>query len=88
MGVDDDPAFRRLPEHLGQPRDRQRAGVDDVGEHLPGPDRGQLVDVADQQQPGRRRDRLQQREHQRRVDHAGLVEDQEIAVERIVGVAA
>ena len=31
--------------------------------------------------------RLQQGEHQRRVDHAGLVDDEEIAIERVVGVA-
>jgi len=87
VGVNDDPA-RRLPERLGQPGDRQRAGGDDVGENLPGADGGELVDVAGQEQSGVRRDRLDDREQQRRVDHARLVEDEEIAVEGIVGVAA
>ena len=48
--VGDDPALGRLPEHLGQPDHRHRARGDDVGQHLPRPDRGQLVDVADQDQ--------------------------------------
>ena len=38
-----------LPEHLGQPHHRHGAGGDDVGQHLAGPDRGKLVDVADDQ---------------------------------------
>ena len=50
MRVGDDPALRRLPEHLGQPDHRHRPAGDDVGQHLARPDRGQLVDVADQDQ--------------------------------------
>ena len=46
--VDDDAARGRLPEDLGQPHHRHRARGDDVGQHLPGPDRRQLIDVADQ----------------------------------------
>ena len=83
VGVDDDPALGGLAEHLGQPHDRHRAGADDVGQHLPRPDRGQLVDVADEQQGGAVRQRLQQRPHQRHVDHAGLVDHQQVAVERL-----
>ena len=48
--VGDDPALGRLAEHLGQPDHRHRAARDDVGQHLARPDRGQLVDVADQEQ--------------------------------------
>ena len=54
----------RLAEHLGQPDHRHRARRDDVGQHLPGPDRGQLVDVADQDQRRPWRHRLEQRVHQ------------------------
>jgi hypothetical protein len=73
MGVDDDAALRRLPEHLGQPRHGNGAGVDDVGEHMSRADRGKLIDVADEEQAGFRRDRLEHRMHERRVDHAGHV---------------
>ena len=48
-----------LPEHLGQAHHRHSAGRDDVGQHLAGADRGQLVDVADEQQRGVVRHRLQ-----------------------------
>ena len=87
MGVDDDPAFGGLPEHLGQSGDRDRARPDDVAEDLTGTDRGKLIDVADQQQAGLRGNRLHHGEHQRRVDHAGLVDDEKIAIERVFRVA-
>ncbi len=46
------------------------------------PDRGELVDVAHQDEGRPRRDGLQQVVHQEGVDHRGLVDDQEVAVER------
>jgi hypothetical protein len=48
----DNPAFRRLPEHLGEASDRDGAGGDDVGQDLTRSDGGKLVDVADDQQSG------------------------------------
>ena len=50
MGVDDDPARGGLPEHLGQSHHGHSARADDVGQHLPRSDGGQLVDIADDQQ--------------------------------------
>ena len=50
VGVDDDPAFGCLPEHLSQTRDRHAPRIDDVGQHLPRPNRWQLVHVPDEQQ--------------------------------------
>ena len=52
VGGGDDPVPRRLPEHLGQAHHRYRAGGYDVGQHLARPHRGQLVDVAHDQQRG------------------------------------
>ena len=46
------PAARRLAEHLGQPHHGHGVGRDQVGQHLAGADRGELVHVADQQQGG------------------------------------
>ena len=83
VGVGDDPALRRLPEHLGQSHDRHRAGSDDVGQHLAGPTDGQLIDVADDQQRGMVGHGLQQRLHQQNIDHGRLVDDQQIAFERV-----
>jgi hypothetical protein len=50
MGVGDNPALGRLAEDLGQPHDRHRTRADDVGEHLAGSGRRQLVDVTHQDQ--------------------------------------
>ena len=40
VGVDDDAALGRLPEHFGQPHHRHGTGGDDVGEDLAGADGG------------------------------------------------
>ena len=48
----------------GQPHHRHRAGGDDVGENLARPHRGQLVDIAHDQQRCPVGDRRQQRPHQ------------------------
>ena len=86
--VDDDPTRGGLAKHLGQPGDRYRAGIDDVVENLARADRGKLIHVADQQKRRPGRDRLDERKHQRDIDHAGFVDHQQIAVERVVGAAA
>ena len=87
MGVDDDPARGGLPEHLGQAHHGHSARADDVGQHLPRSDGGQLVDIADDQQRRVVWDRFHERLHQHDVDHRGLVDDEQIAIEGIVGVA-
>ena len=87
MCAGDDPAVGSLSKHLGQPHHRHRAGGDNVGEHLTGADRRELVYVADDQQRGVIGHRLHQRLHQQDVNHGGLVDDQQIAVERVVAAA-
>ena len=83
MGIGDHPAASRLAEHLGQPHHRYCAGPDDIAQHLARPDRGKLVDVADEQQPRPLRHRPQQRAHQQHVHHAGLVHHQQLAIHAI-----
>jgi hypothetical protein len=84
--VGDNPALRRLAEHLAQPHHRHRPALDDVGQHLPGPDRGQLVDVDHQEQRRPPGHRLQERVQQRHVDHRDLVHHQQVALERVIFV--
>ena len=48
----DDAALCGLAEHFGQAHDRHCAGGDDIGENLPGPYRGQLINVTDNEQRG------------------------------------
>ena len=87
MRVDDDPALRRLPEHLGQPDHRHRRTGDDVGQHLAWPDRRQLIDVADQDQGCPGWHRLEQAVQQRHVDHRDLVHDQQLAIQLVLLIA-
>ena len=87
MRVGDDPALGGLAEHFGQTHHRHGARGDDVGQNLPRPDRGQLIDIADQQQRRPLRQGTQDGAHQRHVDHRGLVDHQQIAIERRVLVA-
>ncbi len=53
----------------------------------PGPDRGELVDVADQEERGTGRQGAHQRLHQQDVDHRRLVDHEEVAGERVLLVA-
>ena len=50
MGVGDHPTLLGLAEHLGEPDPGQPLGGQQIPQHLPGADAGELVDVADQQQ--------------------------------------
>ena len=61
--------------------------ADDVGQHLSGSDGRQLVDVADDQESRMIWHRLQERVHQRDVDHRAFINDQKIALERVFFVA-
>jgi hypothetical protein len=87
MGVDDDPARSGLPEHLRQSHYGHGARADDIGQHLSRSDGRHLVDIADDQQRRLVRDRFHERLHQHDIDHRGLVDHKQIAVEGIVGVA-
>ena len=88
MGVLHDPAGGRLAEDLGQPDDRQAVRGNQVGQHLPRADRRQLVDVAHEQQRRFARQGGEHGLHQGQIDHGHLVDDQQIARERALGVPA
>jgi hypothetical protein len=53
----------------------------------PGPIKGSWVDIADNEQRPVDRRRFNQRLHQGDVDHRGLVDHEQIAIEEIVGVS-
>ena len=68
-----------------------RAGAvarDQVAEHRAGADRGELLRVADQHQPGLRPQRLEQPAHHRQLDHRGLVDDDHVVLEPVAAVVA
>ena len=86
MGRHDDPALRRLPKYFCQAHDGNGARLNDVGEDLSRADRGQLVNIADNQQCGFIGQGLEQRLHQHHVDHGGFVDDEQFTVDRVVVV--
>jgi hypothetical protein len=83
----DDSTLGGLAEDLGQTHDRHGTRRDDVRQHLHRPDRGELIDIANQQQRSSLRQGRQDSAHEWDIDHRGLVDDQQIAVERCVLVA-
>ena len=72
--------------------DGRSCGGQHVPQHLPGADRGQLVDIPHQQQMRARRDRLDELVGQQQVQHRRLVHHHQVGVQRVVpvigGVAA
>src|SRR5262245_34063065 len=87
MGADDDAALCRLSEHLGEAHHWHRFGCDEIRQHLARANRRQLVNVAYDQQGGLVGHRFQECLHQHDVDHRGLVDHQQVAIERIVVAA-
>ena len=87
MRVGDDAALGGLAEDLCQTHDRHGTRGDDVSQNLPRPDRGELIYIADEQQRRPGRQGAEHSAHQRHVDHRGLVDDQQVAIERSVLVA-
>ncbi len=81
--VGDDGAGGRLAEDLRQRANGHDAGVDHIPQHAAGADGRELVDVADQQQRGVLGDCPDDLIGKRKVDHAGLVDDEHVAGQRV-----
>ena len=65
-----------------------RVGGEQVAQDFAGADRGELVDVADQQQMRSLGDRLDQLVGQDHVHHRGLIDHDQIGVQRVVAVVS
>ena len=87
MGVHDDVRRGGLAEDVAKLDGPDHAGGDDVAEDVTGPDRWQLVRVTDHDEAGAAVDGLQEGVHEEDVDHGHLVDDDDVALERIVFVA-
>ena len=88
VGVDHDHALAGLAEDLAQADDRQPVRADQVGEDPARSDRGQLIDVADEDQASAAGHRLQELTGERDVQHRGLVDDHQIGLEGALAAAA
>ncbi len=87
VGSADDHASGGLAEDVGELGDRDRAGLDELGEWLAGSDRRELVGVADEDHVGLGADGAEERDEELEVGHRGLVDDQEVGVELFDGRA-
>ncbi len=84
VGALDDHASGGLAEDVGEPGGRHLLGGDQLGERLARADRGELIGVADQHHVGLGADRAEQRDEQLEIGHRGLVDDQQVAGQRIL----
>jgi hypothetical protein len=82
MGGADDHRLGGLTEDVREPRHRHAAGVDQVGERLARPDRRQLIRVADHHHARLRVDRVEEHLRHLEAEHAGLVDHEQVALER------
>ena len=80
----DDHASRRLAEDVRQPGRRHRVRGDELGKRLAGADGSELIGVADEHDVRLGADGAQQRDEQLEVRHRRLVDDQQVAAQRIV----
>lgn len=87
MGVGNDVAVGGLAEHFGEANDGDDAAGDDVAQDRTGTDGGELVDVADEDEIGVRGKRARESAHERDIDHAHFIDDDEVSFERIGSVA-
>src|SRR6202030_2682816 len=87
MRINHDAALRRLAKDFGQTRRGDYRRVYDVSQHLAWTHRRQLVRITYQQKSRLRRQRPDDRRHQRYVHHRNLIHHQQVASERI-GLAA
>ena len=63
--------------------DRHNLRVNDIAQHVAGPNAGQLIHVTDQEQVRRRVEGLEQVIEQQQVEHTGFVDDQHVHVQRV-----
>jgi hypothetical protein len=70
---------------MTKPGHREGAGADQVAQHLPRPDRRELVDVADQEQVRAGRDCLDELVREDDVDHRGLVDHHQVRLQGVIG---
>ena len=86
VGVDDDARPLGLAEDLGQADPRDALGGEQVAQDFAGADRGELVDVADEQQMRSVGDRLDQLVGQDHVHHRALIDHDQVGIQGVVAV--
>ena len=88
MRIGDYQASGSLAEDESQRDSWHCTGVDYVLEYGAGTNGRQLVDITDKNQPASRRQRSQKVVSKRRVEHARFIYNEDLAVERGIGIAS
>ena len=88
MRIGHDCALHRLTEHRVQFHRRDTARFHQIMQNVPCPHARQLIRVADQDQAAAQGQRLQQPIKKKRVDHGHLVDDQQVAGQRVMKIPA
>ena len=83
----DDHAPRRLAEDVGELGHRHDLVLDELRERLARADRGELVGVADEHDVLLVADGAQERDEQLQIRHRGLVDDQHVGLDLVLGRA-
>ena len=84
MGIHDNPAGLCLTENAGQLDDRKAFAVNQIPKYISCSDRGQLIYVSDQNQRHAVRHSLQQIVHQHDINHGAFINNQHIALQRVL----
>ena len=85
--IGDDAAAGGLAENLRQAHGRHDAAADDIRKDVARSDGRKLVSVSHEDEPALRAHGAQQRAHERDVHHRALVENDGVALERVILVA-
>ena len=85
--VGDDAAAGGLTENLRQAHGRHDAAADDIRKDVARSDGRKLVCISHEDEPALRPHGAQQRAHERDVHHGALIENDRVALERVILVA-
>ena len=88
VGVDDDAGLPGLAEDLGEAHPWDGVGGEQVAPDFAGADRGELVDVAHEQQMRSVGDRLDQLVGQDHIHHRAFIDHDQISIQGTVAVAS
>src|SRR5262249_38954967 len=83
VGIDDDLRRRRLAENFGKSYRGYALGRNDLSEHCPWTDGGELLDITDKEDGRVLWNRPEELRHQDHIDHRDLVHDDQVRPERI-----
>ena len=83
-GIGGDATARTLAEDVGQARDREPRGPEQIGQDITGAHARQLIGIADEEEVGTRRDGFDELVGKHGIEHADFVHDDQVRLQRMV----